>query len=890
MNNLTPEQLKKLKRAQLVKDKGMIGILELLDELERRIENDLPAVTDIISRLKGDKGDSPTSDELLDLITPLIPQVEHGHTPTRDELLELIRPLIPQVKDGQKPTNKELIELIEPLIPKLPDVSDIASTASKLAQDEIKPLIPTIEQIEQNIPKLGEPIRDSLELLDGDERLDISAIKGFEKLLEEHKANHSPRVIAAGSRLFTLLKDTPSDYRGQAGKTLVVNDNETGLEFADGVGGAVTSVNGQVGDVSLGIDDLNDVVLDDIQSGQTLVWNGSEWVNQDASGFSGTEASVPFVGTDGLLTEDNAHFKYLENEVQLQVGQDSPLWSGSTQDPIIAVGEIDDYLGVTVQNLSSGTGASTDLVASADNDDGSLLDGKYVNVGITSSTFNAGDVLYPPNTSYLAAFGGNLNILAYTAGKQVNIITGGDTIDNLRATFQDDKTTFLANYDADICPAFTGGNWTGTNGWSVSGGELVKVSDAAIGTIEPSTPLTIAINTTYKVTITASATSGAITYTLGSVSGSPIVSGTTVNFITAISTANLIISGAISSTATITAITIEPLIDNTGDVFIEGNLTIGSTLNTISGEPVMNIDGDGVVTFPNQLPLGPAGVTPTQDDELTPKFYVDGLLTSGRFIGSVNAATTTALAACTYANGSSGVGATLTGNANGAFATIDGVAAALNNTYLIKNQASGLQNGAYKLTQVGDGGTPFILTRLTTYDTSSEIATGTFFLVIAGTVNGSQQWGLITTGTVTVGTTALTYEQLSSSPVYTGGDGIDVTGTVIDVALASTPALEFDSGGLRVFADDSSIERSASGLRVKAGGITNAMLAGGIEAPSSGAINGSNRVYVFAHTPLFVTLNGLIYYENDGYTLSGLTLTFIPEITPATGSIIRSHY
>ena len=48
-----------------------------------------------------------------------------GKTPTEDELIALIKPLIPQVsngldgKDGLKPTNKELLALIKPLIPKV---------------------------------------------------------------------------------------------------------------------------------------------------------------------------------------------------------------------------------------------------------------------------------------------------------------------------------------------------------------------------------------------------------------------------------------------------------------------------------------------------------------------------------------------------------------------------------------------------------------------------------------------------------------------------------------------------------------------------------------------------------------------------------------------------
>lgn len=88
---------------------------------------------------------------------------------------------------------------------------------------------------------------------------------------------------------------------------------------------------------------------------------------------------------------------------------------------------------------------------------------------------------------------------------------------------------------------------------------------------------------------------------------------------------------------------------------------------------------------------------------------------------SVRAATTAVLPACTYANGTAGVGATLTGTANGALAAQDGVVLVLNDTLLVKDQAAQLQNGVYVLTQVGTAGTPFILTRRTDADTWAEL-------------------------------------------------------------------------------------------------------------------------------------------------------------------------
>jgi len=72
---------------------------------------------------KGDKGDTPTDEELLKLIKPLIPapipgkKGDKGDTPTVEQLLALIKPLIPEVKNGETPTDERLLSLIKPLIP-----------------------------------------------------------------------------------------------------------------------------------------------------------------------------------------------------------------------------------------------------------------------------------------------------------------------------------------------------------------------------------------------------------------------------------------------------------------------------------------------------------------------------------------------------------------------------------------------------------------------------------------------------------------------------------------------------------------------------------------------------------------------------------------------------
>jgi hypothetical protein len=71
----------------------------------------------------------------------------------------------------------------------------------------------------------------------------------------------------------------------------------------------------------------------------------------------------------------------------------------------------------------------------------------------------------------------------------------------------------------------------------------------------------------------------------------------------------------------------------------------------------------------------------------------------------------TALPACTYNNGTGGVGATLTASANNSFPAFDGWTIGLNDYIAINGQATATQNGLYTLTTQGSGSNPWILTR-----------------------------------------------------------------------------------------------------------------------------------------------------------------------------------
>lgn len=101
------------------------------------------------------------------------------------------------------------------------------------------------------------------------------------------------------------------------------------------------------------------------------------------------------------------------------------------------------------------------------------------------------------------------------------------------------------------------------------------------------------------------------------------------------------------------------------------------------------------------------------------------------------------------------VGANIT-LAGGAPSTLDGVTLVANDRILVKDQTTGSQNGIYVVTTLGTGANG-TWSRATDADQAGELTSGAIVAVEEGTTNADSQWMLTTDGTITIGTTALTF-------------------------------------------------------------------------------------------------------------------------------------
>ena len=169
----------------------------------------------------------------------------------------------------------------------------------------------------------------------------------------------------------------------------------------------------------------------------------------------------------------------------------------------------------------------------------------------------------------------------------------------------------------------------------------------------------------------------------------------------------------------------------------------------------------------------------------------------------------------TYDNGTAGVGATLTNADTQAALVIDGVTLSVADRVLIYEQTDATQNGIYTVTDTGSVSTNWVLTRATDADSygpsdPDSLGQGDAFFVQEGTLGAGETYVMNTEGTITFGTTDITFAQISSAQVYTGGTGINITGSVIstDATLAeitvngATTADAVTVGGLHVNSTD----------------------------------------------------------------------------------------
>ena len=194
------------------------------------------------------------------------------------------------------------------------------------------------------------------------------------------------------------------------------------------------------------IDGLTAWTLDEANQTISLISNGANW-NITGSAVPGNAGNAWTGGGNTVTalrnigTKSNYDLPFITNNTEKMrltatgnLGVGNGTFNGTNPEKlvvdagtttsvnaIVGKGSINSYLQLNIQNNSNGTGASSDVVATADNGTEST---NFVDMGINSST-NTSGVMGAADDAYLYNNGQNFLVGTGTAAKSLILMTGG---------------------------------------------------------------------------------------------------------------------------------------------------------------------------------------------------------------------------------------------------------------------------------------------------------------------------------------------------------------------------------------------------------------------------------------------------------------------------------
>lgn len=170
---------------------------------------------------------------------------------------------------------------------------------------------------------------------------------------------------------------------------------------------------------------------------------------------------------------------------------------------------------------------------------------------------------------------------------------------------------------------------------------------------------------------------------------------------------------------------------------------------------------------------------PTNPQDSATKAYVDAARTGLDVKASVRVASTASVTVTYTATAGTAGRGQITAAPN----ALDGVTLVANDRILLKDQATGAQNGIWVVTTLGTGANG-VWDRAADFDSDTEVTSGAYTFVTEGTANDNSGWMLTTNDPIIIGGasgTALVWVQFTGAGQLTAGTGITKTGNTLAV-------------------------------------------------------------------------------------------------------------
>lgn len=267
--------------------------------------------------------------------------------------------------------------------------------------------------------------------------------------------------------------------------------------------------------------------------------------------------------------------------------------------------------------------------------------------------------------------------------------------------------------------------------------------------------------------------------------------------------------------------------------------------------------------------------------DITNKQYVDGLFSTGiSYHDPVRVESPTALTV-TYnqpGGAGNGIGATLTNAGTQAALEIDGVTLSVNDRVLVYTQTNQVQNGIYTVTNVGSGSTNWVMTRATDADTygladPNALGAGDAVFVQQGNTGAGETYVCNTSGTITFGTTNITFVQISTSQIYSAGTGLNLANLTFSIANTAVTAAQYgNDGNVAQFTVNAQGQlTNAANVAINASSISVGTLANARTTASDA--NGASTIVARDSTGSF-TANTITATTSNATTFNGTTGAF----------------
>jgi hypothetical protein len=263
MNELTPQQEKKLRKLANLVDQGSVAIIEYLLEIEEKMEQVAPSLTEVITRMKGDKGEKGDQGERgeagrdgtdgVDGINGINGVDGRNGIDGRNGVdgrngIDGLDGL--NGKDGSPDTPDQIIAKLAKVRERLLEILELDGRDTKLSNDLITRAIGIVDQRTSFL---------------------INKVSNLQT-----QVNNLP-TGGSGASAFIDLTDVPASYTGEGQKFVKVNVAEDGLEFVAGSGVAVAW-----GDITGTLADQTDLQTE--LDTKKEIWSGADIVVASAGG------------------------------------------------------------------------------------------------------------------------------------------------------------------------------------------------------------------------------------------------------------------------------------------------------------------------------------------------------------------------------------------------------------------------------------------------------------------------------------------------------------------------------------------------------------------------------------------------------------------------------